>query len=325
MMVCISFNYTETRAQMLTLKQMNYFVALVETRSFSGAAAKVHVTQPALSQRIKEMEIQLDVQLVERLPRDIRLTRAGQVVYERALEILAMTRDLDSEVRLQDGLAGRLMLGVIPTIAPYMLPRALTRIKSAQLNLDMRVREAQTADLLTDVAAGRLDAAIVALPYDLRGLVAEPLFTDRFLLAGSKARLKHISKHTAPMRPADVPPDALLLLDEGHCLADQALEMCQLTRAQQTVDLGASSLSTLCGLVAQGFGLTFVPEIALAAEQASSPEMAVMRFSGQQPARTIALVRRASTPNDTWFTDLAALVAEAGSELLYEARMGAKA
>jgi LysR family hydrogen peroxide-inducible transcriptional activator len=306
---------------MLTLKQMTYFVALTQARSFSGAAEIMHVTQPALSQQIKEMEFQLDVQLVERLPRDIRLTRAGQVVYDRAQKIITMTRDMEAEVRLQDGLAGRLTLGVIPTLAPYILPRALTRIKSAQLSLDVRVREAQTADLLKDVSAGRLDAAVIALPYDLNGLVAEPLFTDKFLLAGSKARLEHITHQTAPMRPADVPPDALLLLDEGHCLADQALDVCGLTRSRQTVDLGASSLSTLCGLVAQGFGLTFVPEIALAAEQASSPEMAVMRFSGHQPERIIALVRRATTPDTTWFTDLAALLAEAGSELLYEARM----
>jgi LysR family hydrogen peroxide-inducible transcriptional activator len=232
-----------------------------------------------------------------------------------------MTLDLESEVRLQQGLQGRLTLGVIPTIAPYMLPRALTRIKSAQLKLDVRVREAQTANLLTDVSAGRLDAAIIALPYELNGLIAEPLFTDKFLLAGSRARLDHITQRTAPMRPTDVPPDALLLFDEGHCLADQALDVCQLSRSQQTVDLGASSLSTLCGLVAQGFGLTFVPEISLLTEQASSPDMAVMRFSGQQPERTIALVRRATTPDATWFTDLAALLAEAGSELLYEARM----
>ncbi|MEM5475239.1 LysR substrate-binding domain-containing protein [Pacificibacter sp. AS14] len=306
---------------MLTLKQMRYFVALVELRSFSAAAAHVHVTQPALSQQIKEMELSLDTQLVERLPRDIRLTRAGQVVFERAQSILAMTREMESDVALQDGLTGRLSLGVIPTIAPYMLPRALTRIKSAQLNLDMRVREAQTADLLKDVSSGRLDAAIIALPYDLGGLIAEPLFTDCFLLAGSKTRLAHLSQHTAPMRPTDVPPDGLLLLDEGHCLADQALDMCRLTRGQQTVDLGASSLSTLCGLVAQGFGLTFVPEIALKVEQSSSPDMAVMRFLDPQPARTIALVRRASTPEISWFTDLAALLAEAGSELLFDARM----
>ncbi len=139
---------------MITLKQMKAFVVLVDTGSFSGAAARIHVTQPALSQQIKEMERLLGVTLVERLPRDIRLTRAGQVAIERVRAILAMTNDLASEVRLQQGLTGRLTLGVIPTIAPYLLPRALTRIKAAALDIDMRVREAQTADLLDDVARG---------------------------------------------------------------------------------------------------------------------------------------------------------------------------
>ncbi|SDE79982.1 LysR family transcriptional regulator, hydrogen peroxide-inducible genes activator [Celeribacter baekdonensis] len=305
---------------MLTLRQMTYFVALADTRSFSAAAERAHVTQPALSQQIKEMELSLGAQLVERLPRDIRLTRAGQVVLERAQQVLAMIRDLEAEIRQSKGLTGRLSLGVIPTIAPYLLPRALTRIKAAALDLDLRVREAQTADLLTAVINGQLDAAVIALPYDVAGLMAEPLFTDNFLLAGSKSRIEALSAAIAPPRPTDLPPDALLLLDEGHCLADQALDVCGLTRARQTVDLGASSLSTLCGLVAQGFGLTFVPEIALCSEQAASPDMTVLRFPEPQPQRTIALVRRHSTEATTWFTDLAALLSEAGSEMMQQAR-----
>ena len=303
---------------MLTLKQMTYFIALAETRSFSAAADKVHVTQPALSQQIKEMELTLGTKVVERLPRDIRLTRAGQVVLERARTILSLTRDLEAEIRLSRGLTGRLTLGVIPTIAPYLLPRALTRIKAAALDLDMRVREAQTADLLAQLAAGKLDAAIIALPYDTAGLMAEPLFTDHFLLAGSKGRIEALTAQNAP-RPTDLSPDTLLLLDEGHCLADQALDVCGLKRTRQTVDLGASSLATLCGLVAQGFGLTFVPEIALASEMAASPDMSVLRFPDPQPQRTIALVRRQSTEVKTWFNDLATLLIEAGSELLCEA------
>ncbi len=306
---------------MLTLKQLRYFVALAETGSFSQAAERVHVTQPALSVQIKEMETLLGSDLVERLPRDIRLTRAGQVVLDRARDILAMTRDLEAEIRLSKGLTGRLTLGVIPTIAPYLLPRALTRIKAAALDLDLRVREAQTATLISDVARGRLDAAVIALPYETDTLMTEPLFTDRFLLAGSQARIASLRESAAPPRPTDLSPDGLLLLDEGHCLADQALDVCGLKRTRQTVDLGASSLSTLCGLVAQGFGLTFVPEIALCSEMASSPDMAVLRFPEPEPERVIALVRRRSTDEKTWFTDLAALLSEAGSELLDEARM----
>ncbi|SLN41806.1 Hydrogen peroxide-inducible genes activator [Aquimixticola soesokkakensis] len=304
----------------LTIKHLSYFVALAETGSFGGAAAKVHVTQPALSLQIKDMEARIGTALVERLPRDIRLTRAGQEVLTRARVILAQMRDLEAAVRLSEGLRGQLSLGVIPTIAPYLLPRALTRIKAANLDLELRVREAQTADLLAAVAQGRLDAAVIALPFELDGLVAEPLFTDRFLLAGSRARIDSLQGTSAPMRPTDLPPDALLLLDEGHCLADQALEVCGLKRARASVDLGASSLGTLCGMVGQGYGLTFVPEIALKAEQAASPEMAVLRFPTPEPARTIALVRRASTEGKSWFTDLAALIAEAGTTQIGLAR-----
>ncbi|SFI85261.1 hydrogen peroxide-inducible genes activator [Celeribacter neptunius] len=304
---------------MLTLKQMTYFVALAEARSFSGAAERVHVTQPALSQQIKEMEATLGTLLVERLPRDIRLTRAGQVVLDRSQKILGMTRDLEAEIRLSKGLTGRLTLGVIPTIAPYLLPRALTRIKAAALDLDLRVREAQTAELIADVSRGQLDAAVIALPYDTPGLLAEPLFTDHFLLAGSQSRLDALTAQTVP-RPTDLSPDALLLLDEGHCLADQALDVCGVKRTHQTVDLGASSLATLCGLVAQGFGLTLLPEIALCSEKAASPEMAVLRFPEPQPERTVALVRRQSTEAKAWFTELAALLSEAGEELMHEAR-----
>ncbi|SDW77990.1 hydrogen peroxide-inducible genes activator [Celeribacter indicus] len=296
---------------------MTYFLALAETRSFSAAAERVHVTQPALSQQIKEMEATLGTQLVERLPRDIRLTRAGQVVLERTRTILAMTRDLEAEIRLSKGLRGRLALGVIPTIAPYLLPRALTRIRAAALDLDMRVREAQTAELISLVAHGHLDAAVIALPYDTEGLTARPLFRDRFLLAGSRDR---IAAATTTPRPTDLSPDTLLLLEEGHCLADQALEVCGLRRQRRTVDLGASSLATLCGLVAQGFGLTLVPELALCTEMAASPDMAVTRFTAPEPSRTVALVRRQSTEVKEWFTALGDLLSEAGEELLAEAR-----
>lgn len=301
---------------MLTHKHLSYFVALAEHRSFSAAAEAVHVTQPALSQQIKEMETRLGVQLVERLPRDIRLTRAGQLALERAQVILGLTRDLEAEIRLSRGLGGRLTLGVIPTIAPYLLPRALTRVKAAHLEVDIRVREAQTADLLTALAAGHLDAALIALPYELHGLVAEVLFDDHFLLAGSASRIAALGQG-ALQRPADLPPDALLLLDEGHCLADQALDVCGLKR-RPAVDLGASSLSTLCGLVSQGFGLTFVPEMALPTECAAAPDMAVMRFPQPQPKRQIALVRRARASEIDWFAQLCTLIAQTGQELRAE-------
>jgi LysR family hydrogen peroxide-inducible transcriptional activator len=219
-------------------------------------------------------------------------------------------------VRLAGGLAGRLTLGVIPTVAPYLLPLALTRIRARDLTLDIRVREAQTASLVADLIDGALDAAVISLPLPVTGLVAEPLFTDRFLLAGSEARLR---SRGADLRPAQVPQEQLLLLDEGHCLADQALEACGFER-RRSVDLGASSLATLCGLVAEGFGLTFLPEIAVRTELAAAPGLSLRRFSRPEPAREIALVRRAGQGADNWAGDLAELLRAAGVELLAESQ-----
>lgn len=298
----------------VTLKQLNYFVALADQKSFGLAAAKVHVTQPALSQQIKELESVLGMVLLERLPRGIRLTRAGQDVLERARRVLGDVRDLEHSARLQQGLAGRLLLGVIPTIAPYLLPQALTRIRARDLTLELRVREAQTSVLIKELADGLLDAAVISLPVNHPGLVSEPLFTDRFILAGSRDQLAKI----AIPRPDMVPKDQLLLLDEGHCLADQALEVCGMDRQHQ-VDLGASSLATLSGLVGQGFGLTLLPEISIRTEGAA-PGLALARFSAPEPNRTIALIRRASSRDDGWMGELADILRDAGQELIAAAK-----
>ena len=302
-----------------TLKQLRYFVTLVDAGQFGLAAARVHVTQPALSLQIKELETTLGARLIDRLPREIRLTRAGAEVLGRARRILAEVEDLQQAVRWTGGLAGRLQLGVIPTVAPYLLPLALTRIRSRDLTLALRVREAQTTVLLDLLRRGQLDAIVVALPVVGEGLMASPLFEDRFLLAGSTARLAVWSDGAETLRPQQVSADQLLLLDEGHCLADQALEVCGIP-ARRQVDLGASSLSTLCGLVAGGFGLTLLPELAVRTETAAAPHLALLRFTAPEPSRTLALVRRAGSTDDGWVGDLAEILRAAGQELLNHAR-----
>ncbi|WP_432256224.1 LysR substrate-binding domain-containing protein [Limimaricola sp. AA108-03] len=301
-----------------SLKQLRYFVALAETGGFGRAAETVFVSQPALSQQIKELEAILGVELVERLPRGIRLTRAGREVLERSRRILGEVAELERAARLSRGLTGRLRLGVIPTVAPYLLPIALTRLRARDLTLDIRVREAQTETLLDDLEAGRVDAVVAALPLPVAGLAVEPLVSDRFVLAGTAARLARWVGDPEALRPTSLAPDQLLLLDEGHCLADQALEVCGL-RGRGRVDLGASSLATLSGLVAEGFGLTLLPEIALRAETAAAPGLALMRFAAPEPARELALVRRAGGDGG-WAAPLADLLREAGAELLGSAR-----
>ncbi|MGR3499827.1 MAG: LysR substrate-binding domain-containing protein [Limimaricola soesokkakensis] len=301
-----------------SLKQLRYFVALAETGGFGRAAETVFVSQPALSQQIKELETILGVELVERLPRGIRLSRAGREVLERSRRILGEVAELERAARLSRGLTGRLRLGVIPTVAPYLLPIALTRLRARDLTLDIRVREAQTETLLDDLEAGRVDAVVAALPLPVAGLAVEPLVSDRFVLAGTAARLARWIGDPEALRPTSLAPDQLLLLDEGHCLADQALEVCGL-RGRGRVDLGASSLATLSGLVAEGFGLTLLPEIALRAETAAAPGLALMRFAAPEPARELALVRRAGGDGG-WAAPLADLLREAGAELLGSAR-----
>lgn len=298
----------------VTLKQLNYFVALAEEASFGRAAARVHISQPALSLQIKELEATLDVTLIDRLPREARLTRAGREVLGRARRILAEVGDLTQAVRWREGLSGQLNLGVIPTVAPYLLPLALTRLRARDITLDIRVREAQTATLIAELRDGQIDAAVLALPLGGAGLVAAPLFRDRFLLAGSEARLQA----ARPTRPEAVAARDLLLLDDGHCLADQALEVCGL-RGAGRVNLGASSLATLSGLAAEGFGLTLMPEIAARAEQAAAPGLALARFAEPEPARDLALVRREGSTDDGWVADLAAILRDAGTELIAHA------
>ncbi len=303
----------------ITLRQLSYFLALADARSFGGAAEKVHISQPALSMQIKELEAALNVTLVERLPRGLHLTREGRELESRARRILAEISELEAAAR-RKALSGRLNLGVIPTVAPYLLPRALPNLRADDLTRDLRIREARTDDLMADLHSGRLDAVVVAdLAYG-SDLSATSLFEDRFLLAGSERRISAASAGMEALRPATLDPDQLLLLDEGHCLADQALEVCGLDRKRLRLDLGAASLSTLCGLVGQGVGLTFLPEIAVATESAAVPGIALRRFAEPEPSRRIVLVRRVTSDGEGWFARLAEILAEAGAALVNAAR-----
>lgn len=301
----------------ITLRQLTYFHALAEERHFGRAARRVHVSQPALSMQIKELEETLGVQLIERLPRNLRLTPAGREMLVHARRVLDAVSGMEAAVR-QTGLSGQINLGVIPTVAPYLVPSVLMRLRRGPGPAGLRVREAQTGSLLDGLAEGRLDAAVVALPEGRDDLEARVLFEDRFLLAGAAGRIDLFD--TEALRPRALDPGELLLLDEGHCLADQALEVCGLPRGGPRVDLGASSLATLCGLVAGDFGLTFLPEIALAAEAAAAPGLTVRRFSAPEPARRIALVRRAGGAEAGWFDALAEALSREGNARVAEAR-----
>lgn len=300
----------------ITLRQLTYFKALCEHRNFGRAAASVNVSQPALSVQIREMEASLGGQLVERRARDIVLTPFGRRILDHAARVLTELQALTEAARWQDGLAGRLSLGIIPTVAPYILPGVLEALRSRDISLDVKVREARTDQLVSEVQSGQLDAAILALPVPHEGLQSRALFADRFLVAGSATRLATLVDRADALRPTSLTQTSLLLLEDGHCLTDQALEVCGRGRGHAQIDMGASSLSTLSRLVAAGFGLTLMPEIAATTEARAAPGLQLQRFAEPEPYREIALIRRASTETALWFDELADLLARVGTDLI---------
>ncbi|QYX55310.1 LysR family transcriptional regulator [Roseovarius sp. SCSIO 43702] len=304
----------------VTLRQLAYFRALAEQRHFGRAAETVNISQPALSVQIREMEAQLGQPLVERRARDVVLTPFGRTVLRHAERIAAEMRALEEAARWHGGLAGRLRLGMIPTIAPYILPATLEALRSHDIALDVEIEEGRTERLLGELQAGRLDAAVMAEPVGEEGMHAEPLFEDRFLLAGTAARLASLDADAAALRPETLATAQLLLLEDGHCLTDQALELCNRDRGQRRIDMGASSMATLSRLVAAGFGLTLMPEIAAPTERRAAPGMTLRRFAAPEPGRRIVLVRRKGTDGGGWFSDLAALLSRVGEALVATAR-----
>ncbi|MFV0384642.1 LysR substrate-binding domain-containing protein [Paracoccus sp. (in: a-proteobacteria)] len=297
----------------ITLRQLRYFLALAEQGHFTRAAETIHVSQPALSMQIRALEDIAGGQLVERTPSGVVLTPRGRALAGHARQVMVAVSALEQGLR-QPGQGGRLMLGMIPTVAPYLLPEALPVLRARDIGRDLHLREAQTEVLLDDLAAGRLDAAVVATPPEDDSMVATPLFTDHFLLAGSAARIAQMAGRA--ITPGDLDPGNLLLLDEGHCLGDQALEVCGLKRRSSRLNLGAASLATLCRLAAQGMGLTFLPRIARRQECAAAPGLTVIAFPTPQPSRQVLLMRRAPTPAEGWFDDLAETLSRAGERLL---------
>lgn len=301
----------------ITLRQMHYFKTLADQRNFGRAAEMVHVSQPALSLQIKEMEARLGGQLVERQARDIVLTPFGRVILDHCRVVLKASQSLEDAARWHGKVGGRLALGVIPTIAPYLLPQALAQLRARDLALDVHVHEAKTDILEARLRSGELDAAVMAMPFSGEDLVAEHLFDDRFMLAGTDLRL---SQFADPLIPDELATGQLMLLEAGNCLTDQALQICGRTRSHPQIDMGASSMATLMRLVATGFGVTLIPELAARAEQFSVEGLSLRRFSGQEPMRQIVLVRRSTTPCEDWFVFLAEILQEVGQSIIRECR-----
>jgi len=303
-----------------TLRQLSYFKSLCQHRNFGRAAKACHVSQPALSVQIRTLEEIMGGPLAERRARDVVLTPMGRQVLAQAEVLLSAAADLDRLARDQGAGRRSLSLGLIPTLAPYLLPGVLAELRAKDLQLNVQVREAHTEQLLTELQAGNLDAALLALPTGAPGLVELPLFEDRFLLAGSAARLTALRQGSSSVRPQDLRTEQLMLLEDGHCLTDQALEVCGMVASAPGINMGAGSLATLSRLVAAGFGLTLMPELAVKSECDAAVGLEVQRFPEPQPARQIGLVRRPTTAGNGWFVQLADIVKNIGQSIVIESR-----
>jgi LysR family hydrogen peroxide-inducible transcriptional activator len=295
---------------MVSLKQLKYFDAVARSGHFGKAAAHCAISQPALSMQVQELERSLGVQLLERGRNGVILTEGGREIAQRAARVLADVRDIVDAARRQgDVLSGPLALGVIPSLAPYILPRLLPKIRDGFPDLDLHIRETQTQSLVGELVDGELDLLLLALPVEHPDVETVRLFDDRFLLAMATA---HRMSDDVRATPDLLEGDKLLLLEEGHCMRDQALAFCNLQRVENINTFGASSLSTLVQMVANGLGMTLLPEIAVPLETRHG-DIHLMRFADPEPQRVIGLAWRKSSPRKRHFVELGQMITDAAS------------
>ena len=293
----------------ITLRQLRYFEALARSGHFGRAAEHSAISQPALSVQIKDLEESVGFALFERGPRGVRLTSLGESFADRARVVLRAMADIGdwAEAARGDGL-GRLRLGIIPTIAPYMLPRLIGDVTRAHPKIDLHIRETITPRLIAELHDGQLDAAIVALPVDESGLTELPLFSEDMVLVRPKG-----ADHEQAVIPEALDKMRLLLLEEGHCFRDQALSFCNINPARPHSGLDGSSLSTLVQMVGAGIGVTLIPEMAVAVETRSAP-VSISRFQPPAPSRTIGLVWRKTNPTAGMLTQIGELLRQSGEQ-----------
>src|SRR5665811_843218 len=294
---------------MITLRQLRYLTSLARHRHFGRAAADCAVTEPALSMQVRALEREIGTELVERRPGEIALTDTGLDVAQRAEQILIATRDLVDFARHRDVLSGRLALGIIPTLAPYILPRVLPNLQAKYPQLRLEVRETQTKLLLDELSRGELDAVMLALPADGADVETLALFDDAFLLAVPAADALPARSRVGV---ADADQRRLILLEEGHCLRDQALAFCAAPKLAASsrdapAGLGATSLATVMQMVANGYGVTLLPEVAADAE-GRDKRVKLLRFSAPEPGRNIGLAWRRTSPRRRDFEALGQVI-----------------
>ena len=292
----------------LKLKDLRYLVAVADQRHFGRAAAHCFVSQPTLSAQLKKLEQSLGVQLIERAPNNVSLTPTGEQVVARARRILEASDEVVTLARSQrDPLAGTLSLALLPTIAPYLLPRVLPAIKKSLPRLELRLYEHQTAPMLEKLHGGELDVGILALPVELGGLTARELYREPFLVALPE---RHALAARDTLRVADLKGEKLLLLEDGHCLRDQALEVCSRVGVRDSQDFRATSLETLRQMVATGAGITLLPELAGRGAYRNARGVVLRPFARPAPVRHIGALWRKTSARGAAIEALARSIAE---------------
>ncbi|MBD3676993.1 MAG: hydrogen peroxide-inducible genes activator [Rhodobacteraceae bacterium] len=293
-----------------TLKQLRYFEALAQHGHFGRAAAACSISQPALSVQIKDLEEELGSALFERGARQVRLTSFGEEFAGRVRDILRSVDELGDLARVsRDSLIGRLRIGVIPTIAPYLLPSLIRNLSRSHTGIDIHVRESLTTTLIDELNEGRIDTAIVALPVSEPSLTEVALFSENFVLVRPAAEAT-----TPPPRREDLQEMRLLLLEEGHCFRDQALSFCNVKSALPRDGLDASTLSTLVQMVGAGIGVTLIPDMAVPVETRSA-DVAVSEFEPPEPSRSIGMVWRKASPLAPQLEQIAEVVRRTGEAM----------
>ncbi|MDP7143174.1 MAG: hydrogen peroxide-inducible genes activator [Alphaproteobacteria bacterium] len=296
-----------------TLKQLQYLIALADQRSFSRAAESCYVTQSTLSASIAALEELIGGPVVDRSRKDLSITPLGRQVLDKAKHIVMETNDLLSLARSMDQpLTTTLRMGVIPTVAPYLIPLIIPQIKKHYPQLDLKIFEDQSARILHKLNQGQLDVVLLAFPYDTEGLEEKTLFKDPFIFAAPKAMEKDIPETVSTK---DLSRFELLLLEEGHCLREHALEVCDIQSAKKTQGFGATSLVTLIELVRYGFGCTLLPALCLH-KSAKIPNVILRPMKKPAPAREIGLAWRKKNPRSEEFILLADLIKKAYEDSL---------
>lgn len=299
----------------MNLRDLKYLVALADHRHFGRAAAACFVSQPTLSTQIRKLEEELGVTLVERSPRKIMLTPTGQQVAERARRIVGDVEQMKEVARRsQDPEAGVVRLGIFPTLGPYLLPHVVPSIRRRFPQLELLLIEDKSDQLLARLRDGRLDAAVLALPVHDEQMHAEPLFEEPFVLAVPDG---HPLAARRSITLDALAEERLLLLEDGHCLRDQALDVCHLAGASEKSGFQGTSLETLRQMVAANVGVTLLPMLAIQPPVARSPDIRLIGFAGDEPpSRRIAMVWRRSSAMTEFLQALAQLFATLPAHLL---------